>query len=56
MYIEFTALLVASHCALFLVLHWSDTYVTLLGFLALGLEATVSVSRGRERSARDDLR
>lgn len=37
-------MLVALHCGMYLLLHWSETYVTILGFLALGLEATVSLS------------
>lgn len=44
-YLEFVALLVAGHCCMYLVFHWSETYVTILGFLALGLEATVSLAR-----------
>lgn len=40
-YIEFVAMLVALHCGMFLLLHGFETYVTILGFLALGLEATV---------------
>lgn len=35
-------MLVALHCGMFLLMHGFETYVTILGFLALGLEATVS--------------
>lgn len=41
-------MLVALHCGMYLLLHWSETYVTILGFLALGLEATVSSRSGVE--------
>lgn len=41
-YIEFAALLIAFHCITFLALHSFKTYITALGFIALGLEATVS--------------
>jgi hypothetical protein len=40
-YLEFTALLIAFHCATFLMLHTLAWYIVLLGFIALGLEATV---------------
>ena len=43
-YLEFTAILIVAHSALFLALHRFDAYVQLLGFLALGLEATVRLS------------
>ncbi|ORY92484.1 hypothetical protein BCR35DRAFT_297914 [Leucosporidium creatinivorum] len=42
-YIEFVAMLVALHCGMFLLLHGFETYVTILGFLALGLEATLPI-------------
>lgn len=46
MYVEFTALLVVIHCGMFFVLYGiirSKTYVGILGFLALGLEATLPI-------------
>ncbi|GAA5848441.1 hypothetical protein JCM9279_006566 [Rhodotorula babjevae] len=42
-YLEFTAILIVAHSALFLALHRFDAYVQLLGFLALGLEATLPI-------------
>lgn len=68
-YLEFLALLIASHAVLLVIL-WGvvgwDWYIQLLGILALGLESTVSrllVARGRDAdlcaaadtSARDQL-
>ncbi|GAA5825587.1 hypothetical protein JCM11251_000296 [Rhodosporidiobolus azoricus] len=40
-YLEFAALLILVHCAFFLMLHKWDVYVQALGFIALGLEATL---------------
>lgn len=40
-YLEFTAIFIVIHSALFLLLHSWDFYVQLLGFIALGVEATV---------------
>lgn len=40
-YLEFTALLILLHCVMFLFLHKVNFYIDLLGFIALGLEATV---------------
>ncbi|GAA5970759.1 hypothetical protein JCM11641_004442 [Rhodosporidiobolus odoratus] len=42
-YLEFTALLILVHCAFFLILHRIDLYVQILGFIALGLEATLPI-------------
>ncbi|GAA5885560.1 hypothetical protein JCM6882_007471 [Rhodosporidiobolus microsporus] len=42
-YLEFTALLILIHCAMFLLLHKWDVYVQALGFIALGLEATLPI-------------
>ncbi|GAA6012301.1 hypothetical protein JCM11491_007086 [Sporobolomyces phaffii] len=42
-YLEFTALLLLLHCVLFLFLHKVNFYVELLGFIALGLEATLPI-------------
>ncbi|KPV75241.1 uncharacterized protein RHOBADRAFT_53244 [Rhodotorula graminis WP1] len=42
-YLEFTAILIVGHSAAFLALHRFDAYVQLLGFLALGLEATLPI-------------
>ncbi|GAA6027533.1 hypothetical protein JCM8097_007909 [Rhodosporidiobolus ruineniae] len=42
-YLEFTAIFLLLHCCLFLILYRFDAYVQLLGFLALGLEATLPV-------------
>ncbi|GAA5955393.1 hypothetical protein JCM21900_005361 [Sporobolomyces salmonicolor] len=42
-YLEFTALLILLHCAVFLLLGRINAYVQLLGFLALGLEATLPI-------------
>ncbi|KAI5480461.1 ER to Golgi transport-related protein [Pseudohyphozyma bogoriensis] len=40
-YLEFTALLILFHSATFLIFHSFNWYVTGLGFIALGLEATL---------------
>ncbi|GAA5940206.1 Any1p [Sporobolomyces koalae] len=40
-YLEFTALLILGHSILFLLLHKITFYIDLLGFIALGLEATL---------------
>ncbi|GAA5878730.1 hypothetical protein JCM16303_007162 [Sporobolomyces ruberrimus] len=42
-YLEFTALLILLHCVMFLFLHRVKFYVELLGFVALGLEATLPI-------------
>ncbi|GAA5841591.1 hypothetical protein JCM5353_003673 [Sporobolomyces roseus] len=42
-YLEFTALLILLHCAMFLFLHRVEFYISLLGFIALGLEATLPI-------------
>ncbi|GAA5903760.1 hypothetical protein JCM8208_006570 [Rhodotorula glutinis] len=42
-YLEFTAILIVAHSVLFIALHRFDAYVQLLGFLALGLEATLPI-------------
>ncbi|GAA5826104.1 hypothetical protein JCM10212_002412, partial [Sporobolomyces blumeae] len=42
-YLEFTALLILLHCAMFLLLHRVNVYIQLLGFVALGLEATLPI-------------
>ncbi|GAA5849535.1 hypothetical protein JCM8547_000487 [Rhodosporidiobolus lusitaniae] len=42
-YLEFCALLILIHCVFFLILYKVDAYVQLLGFLALGLEATLPI-------------
>ncbi|KAL8279001.1 hypothetical protein RQP46_008670 [Phenoliferia psychrophenolica] len=42
-YVEFVALLILLHCSMFLVLHSFEWYVTGLGFVALGLEATLPI-------------
>jgi hypothetical protein len=46
MYVEFTALLVVIHCGVYTVLYGilrSETYTGVIGFLALGLEATLPI-------------
>ncbi|GAA5966273.1 hypothetical protein JCM3765_002582 [Sporobolomyces pararoseus] len=43
LYLEFSALLILMHCVLFLFLHKVRFYVELLGFIALGLEATLPI-------------
>lgn len=58
-YLEFTAILIVAHSVLFIALHRFDAYVQLLGFLALGLEATVRPlsflsSCARSRAPRPD--
>jgi hypothetical protein len=40
-FLEATAILIVGHAVLFLILHKVDLYVQVLGFVALGLEATV---------------
>lgn len=40
-FLEATAILIVGHAVLFLILHKVDLYVQILGFVALGLEATV---------------
>ncbi|GAA5870662.1 hypothetical protein JCM3774_001719 [Rhodotorula dairenensis] len=42
-YLEATAFLIVGHAVLFLVLHKVDFYVQVLGFVALGLEATLPI-------------
>ncbi|GAA5982043.1 hypothetical protein JCM10908_004715 [Rhodotorula pacifica] len=42
-YLEATAILIVGHAVLFLVLHKIDLYVQVLGFIALGLEATLPI-------------
>ncbi|TNY20033.1 hypothetical protein DMC30DRAFT_274732 [Rhodotorula diobovata] len=42
-YLEFTAVLIVVHSAMFLLLHRFDPYVQLLGFIALGMEATLPI-------------
>ncbi|GAA5904493.1 Any1p [Sporobolomyces salmoneus] len=42
-YLEFTALLILVHSILFLVFHKINFYIELLGFIALGLEATLPI-------------
>ncbi|GAA5825771.1 hypothetical protein JCM3770_000636 [Rhodotorula araucariae] len=42
-YLEFTAILIVVHSAMFLLLHRIDAYVQLLGFIALGMEATLPI-------------
>ncbi|SCV67573.1 BQ2448_5184 [Microbotryum intermedium] len=42
-YLECIAGIIAVHCVLFLVLHWVPFYVELLGFVALGSEATLPI-------------
>ncbi|GAA5997761.1 Any1p [Rhodotorula paludigena] len=42
-YLEFTAIFIVIHSALFLLLHSWDFYVQLLGFIALGVEATLPI-------------
>ncbi|KAM0748310.1 hypothetical protein T439DRAFT_291721 [Meredithblackwellia eburnea MCA 4105] len=42
-YVEFVALLILLHCSLYLILHSFQFYITGLGFLALGLEATLPI-------------
>lgn len=42
-FLEATAILVVAHAVLFFLLHKVDAYVQLLGFLALGLEATLPI-------------
>lgn len=42
-YLEFIALLILVHCSVFLLLHPFNWYVTTLGFIALGLEATLPI-------------
>ncbi|BGP15930.1 hypothetical protein JCM10213_003640 [Rhodosporidiobolus nylandii] len=42
-YLEFSALLILFHCAFFLMLHKLDAYLAILGFIALGLEATLPI-------------
>ncbi|SGY16920.1 BQ5605_C012g07028 [Microbotryum silenes-dioicae] len=42
-YLECIAGLIAVHCLLFLTLHWIPFYVDLLGFVALGSEATLPI-------------
>jgi len=42
-YVEFVALLILLHCSLFLLLHSLDAYILMLGFFALGLEATLPI-------------
>ncbi|BGP55219.1 hypothetical protein JCM8202_003776 [Rhodotorula sphaerocarpa] len=42
-FLEATAILVVAHAVLFFLLHNVDAYVQLLGFLALGLEATLPI-------------
>ncbi|GAA5837899.1 hypothetical protein JCM3766R1_001512 [Sporobolomyces carnicolor] len=42
-YLEFTALLILLHCVMFLFLHKVNFYIDLLGFIALGLEATLPI-------------
>jgi hypothetical protein len=42
-YLEFTGLLILLHSIFFLFLHKVEFYIELLGFLALGLEATLPI-------------
>ncbi|KAK4696008.1 hypothetical protein P7C70_g8449, partial [Phenoliferia sp. Uapishka_3] len=42
-YVEFVALFILLQCSLYLVLHSFDWYITGLGFVALGLEATLPI-------------
>ncbi|GAA6007799.1 hypothetical protein JCM10207_004878 [Rhodosporidiobolus poonsookiae] len=42
-YLEFSALLILVHCVFFLIFYRFDVYVQILGFIALGLEATLPV-------------
>ncbi|GAA5993241.1 hypothetical protein JCM5350_007294 [Sporobolomyces pararoseus] len=42
-YLEFSALLILMHCVMFLFLHKVKFYIELLGFVALGLEATLPI-------------
>ncbi|KWU46170.1 hypothetical protein RHOSPDRAFT_32162 [Rhodotorula sp. JG-1b] len=42
-FLETTAILIVGHAVLFLILHKVDLYVQVLGFVALGLEATLPI-------------
>ncbi|GAA5966316.1 hypothetical protein JCM8115_004827 [Rhodotorula mucilaginosa] len=42
-FLEATAILIVGHAVLFLILHKVDLYVQVLGFVALGLEATLPI-------------
>lgn len=42
-YVEFIGALIAVNTVLYIILAWTDFYVDFIGFVALGLESTVSL-------------
>ena len=58
-YIEFCGIVVLVHGVVFAIMHWSSTYVTVLGFAALGTEATLPVPqflKNAERKSTEGFR